>query len=233
MPKSPNSGGLKALAYPVAGLVALVVMAMATGVRKGPEDLALYADTLSQGQLRALRFRSDKTGRVRCPKKTVFHTLLSTVDAAALERALLLWQNQLLGPAQDNLVLVDGKKMRGAGVEMVNATTGSGRFLGAVVTPDKTNEITAARTVLKGQDLAGKIVLADALHTNTPTAQQILYEQSGDYLLTVKGNQPDLQKTLSALFTDSAFSPSANPADACVDSGEQPGPHGNPRLGSH
>ena len=228
----PEFRRAQALAYPVAGLVALVVMALATGVRKGPEDLALYADTLSQGQLRALRFRRDQQGCVRCPKKTVFHTLLSTVDATALERALLLWQNQLLGPVQDNVVLVDGKKMRGAGIEMVNATTGSGRFLGAVITPDKTNEITAARTVLKAQNLTGKIVLADALHTNAPTAQQILYEQGGDFVLTVKGNQPDLQKTLSALFIESAFSPSADPAHAGQCPREEPGPHGNPGPGS-
>jgi predicted transposase YbfD/YdcC len=41
-------------------------------------------------------------------------------------------------------------------------------------------------------DLAGKIVLADALHTQVETAQQILFEQGGDYLLTVKANQPIL-----------------------------------------
>lgn len=204
----------QALAYPVAGLVALVVMAMVTGVRKGPDDLALYADTLSQGQLRALRFRRDRvTGLVRCPKKNVFHILLTTVKAEVLEQALLIWQNQLLGPVQDNVVLVDGKKMRGAGVEMVNATTGSGRFLGSMITPDKTNEITAARVVLKTQDLTGKIVVADALHTNRETARQILYEQGGDYLLTVKGNQPDLQKTLSGLFIKQAFFPTRHNQD--------------------
>lgn len=219
-------------AYPVAGLVALVVMALATGVRKGPQDLALYADTLSQGQRRALRFRRDpKSREVRCPKTTVFQTLLTTVEAAALERAVLIWQNQLLGPAQDHVVLIDGKKMRGGGLEMVNATTGSGRFLGAVITPDKTNEITAARTVLKTLDLTGKIVVADALHTNAATAQQILYEQGGDYLMTVKGNQPDLHKILSNLFAQEDFSPSTDSAHPRGDTGTEPGPDRNPGAG--
>jgi hypothetical protein len=69
------------------------IMAMTTGVRKGPEDLALYADTLSQGQLRALRFRTDQaSGRIRCPKKTVFHTVLNAVgpDDQPLLRSLLM-----------------------------------------------------------------------------------------------------------------------------------------------
>ena len=218
----PEFRRAQALAFPVPGLVGLTVMAMTTGVRLGAQDLADYADTLSQGQLRALRFRRDPdSGEVRCPKKTVFHTFLSTVQAAALERTLLRWQNRLLGPVQDNVILVDGKKMRHGGVEMVNATTGRGRFLGSMITPDKTNEITAARAVLKTQNLAGKLVIADALHTNGETARQILYEQGGDYLLTVKGNQPELQKTLSGLFEKQAFSPSGHGPDPSADAGEK------------
>jgi hypothetical protein len=218
----PEFRRAQALAFPVTGLVALTVMAMATGVRLGPQDLADYADTLSQGQLRALRFRRDPhTHEVRYPKRTVFHTFLSTVNAEALERALVNWQNQLLGPVQDEVVLIDGKKMRHGHVEMVNATTGRGQFLASRMTPDKTNEIPVAREVLKTLDLAGKLVVADALHTNAETAQQILYEQGGDYLLTVKGNQPELQKTLRGLFEKQAFSPSTDRADAGPHGGEQ------------
>ena len=43
----------EALGYPVAGLTCLTVMAMAQGVARGPQDLAQYADTLSQDHLRA------------------------------------------------------------------------------------------------------------------------------------------------------------------------------------
>lgn len=216
----------QSLAYPVAGLVALVVMAMATGVRKGHEDLAHYADTLSQGQLRALRFRSEvgNARRIRCPKRTVFQTLLKELDAALVERVLLSWQDQLLGPTQDRLILVDGKKLRHGGVEMVNMTDGKGRFLGAAMTPDKSSEVTVARQLLHQRDLTGRVVIADALHTNVATAQQILYEQGGDFLLTVKGNQPTLEKTLSTLFTPGAFSPSAHAQDPQLPEGEEPQP---------
>ena len=43
-------------------------------------------------------------------------------------------------------------------------------------------------------------------------AKQILYEQGGDYLLTVKKNQKDLFETLETLFTEQRFSPSAHAA---------------------
>lgn len=95
---------------------------MATGVRQGPDDLEKYADTLSQPQLRTLGFRQDRcTGRHRSPKKTTFGRVLAGVDAQVLESVLLRWQQRLTGPVQDSLVIVDGKKMRHGGVEIVNA----------------------------------------------------------------------------------------------------------------
>jgi hypothetical protein len=190
-------------------------MAMATGVRRGPDDLADFADTLSQPQLRALHFRQDKrSGLHRCPKRTTFIRLLAGVDAAVLERILLQWQQQLTGPIQDQLVIVDGKKMRHAGVEMVNATNGKGQYLGGVITEAKSNEIPAARQLLARLDLGGKIVLADALHTQVETAQLVLYDKGADYLLTVKGNQSTLQTTLQDLFNKQVFPPTGQVAQA-------------------
>jgi hypothetical protein len=212
----------QALGYPLPGLLSLIVMALATGVRQGPEDLADYADTLSQGQLRALNFRRDvRTKRYRVPKKTTFRRVLEAVDAAALEAVLLQWQDQLLGPTQDQLVVVDGKKLRHGGAEIVNMVDGHGRFLGSALTPDKTNEIPVARGLLRRLNLDGKLVLADALHTCEETARQIHYEQGGDYLLTVKGNQPELHKTLQKLFEEQPFSPSAHGEDSGVDARAQ------------
>jgi Druantia protein DruA len=48
----PEFRRAQALAYPVSGLICLAVMAMAQGVILGPDDLATYADSLSQPQLR-------------------------------------------------------------------------------------------------------------------------------------------------------------------------------------
>lgn len=227
----------QALGYPLAGMVALIVMAMATGVRQGPDDLEKYADTLSQPQLRALGFRHDRhTGRHRSPKKTTFTRVLAAVDAPVLERLLLAWQQRQIGPVQDSLVIVDGKKMRHGGVEMVNATNGHGHYLGGVMTEAKSNEIPAARQLLGQLDLVGKLVLCDAAHTQVETSQQILFEQGGDYLMTVKGNQKTLQQTLQNLFEKQAFSPSGFQGQPGATPGAQSGTAGNPlppMPGSH
>ena len=225
----PEFRRAQALGYPVAGMICLIVMAMATGVRQGPDDLEKYADTLSQPQLRALGFRQNRrTGRHRCPKKTTFTRVLAGTDAQVLERVLLDWQRRLTGPVQDSLVIVDGKKMRHGGVEMVNATNGQGQYLGGVITEAKSNEIPAARQLLGRLDLVGKIVLSDAAHTQVETSQQVLFEQGGDYLMTVKANQKTLQTTLQNLFERRAFFPSELAALPGVASGAQSESIGNP-----
>lgn len=219
----PEFRRAQALAYPLPGLICLMVMAGAQGVVRGPQDLADYADTLSQGQLRALRFRADPHTRdIRCPKKTTFTRVLHEVDDDLIERVLLRWQDQILGPRQDRIVIFDGKKVRHAGVEIVNAVDSQGRFLGSVVTDSKSNEIPAARQLLGGQELPGKILVADAMHTQDETAKQILFEGGGDYLLTVKGNQSTLETTLATLFEKQSFSPSAHTQDSGVETGAQP-----------
>jgi hypothetical protein len=224
----PEFRRAQALGYPLAGMIGLMVMAMATGVRQGPDDLAQFADTLSQAQLRALGFRRDKhTRQYRCPKKTTFSRVLAGVDGDKLQQILLHWQRRLTGPVQDSLVIIDGKKMRHGGVEMVNATDGHGQYLGGIITEAKSNEIPAARRVLKRLDLTGKIVLSDAAHTQVETDQQILYEQGGDVLHTVKGNQPTLQATLQHLFEKQAFSPSGHAAHPSPEARAQSGPIGN------
>jgi hypothetical protein len=221
----------QSLAYPVAGMLALIAMAMLSGVAKGYDDLAEYAATLSQAQLRALQFRQDRQGRHRCPQASCFQRVLAEVDAAAIQRALLLWQDQVLGPTQDRLVILDGKEIRHADVEVVNVTDGNGRWLGSSVVPAGTNEIPVARQQLASLDLAGKIVLADAAHTQVETVQQILYAGGADYLLTVKENQKELFKTLETLLTPQRFSPCPDRAHACPDPGVEPGPGRNSGAG--
>jgi predicted transposase YbfD/YdcC len=221
----PEFRSKEALAYPLAGFLTLIALAMFSGVRRGPQDLADYAATLSQGQLRALGFRTDKhTGRIRCPGESTFKRLLPQIDATALERALLLWQEQRLGPSQDKLVIVDGKTLRHAQVELVSAVNGEGRWLGTVAVKEGSNEIPAARELLAKVSVENKTALADAIHTQTDTVQQVLFEGGGDYALTVKENQKGLIQTLKTLLTRSEFSPSTHDADPRVDPGTQSQP---------
>ena len=70
--------------------------------------------------------------------------------------------------------------------------------------------IPAAQRLVRRVELDGSLVTADALHTQTETARIVVQEKGGDYLFTVKGNQPGVAANVQALYTqlERAFSPS-------------------------
>ncbi len=215
----------RSLRYPLPGLLALIAAAAFCGISRGPVELAAFARTLSQGQLRALRFRPDRhTRRFTAPSETVFTRVLAAVDHEQLQAALLAWQEQLLGPVapQDRVIAVDGKELRHArGVQLVSAVTARDqRWLGTVPVASQSNEIPAVPQLLDGLELHGKLVVLDALHTQADTARHIVQERGGDYLLTLKDNQPTLRQTVETLLTPQRFSPSPH------------GPAHGPHLGT-
>jgi hypothetical protein len=202
--------------YPLAGLLVVVFAATLCGVSLGQRDLAAFARRLTTAQRRALRFRRNvNTGEVPAPSETTFFRLLNGVPPAELERALLVAQDWLLGPppAGDDLVALDGKQpLCGRGTQVVSAfSVKGGRWLGSERVADKSNEVPAVRQLLSRLHVEGKTVAYDALHTNHETAIQAVRDCGADYLVTVKGNQPEIVKSLEALYASrkrGAFSPS-------------------------
>ena len=201
--------------YPCESLLAVVLCATLCGVTRGQRDLAAFARTLTQAQRRALRFRkSKKTGKYPAPKETMFFRLLSKIDPHELEQALLGCQEHVLGAPEpdDKLVAFDGKTLRsGGGMELASGySVATGRWLGTEAVASKSNEIPAAQRLLERIDLSGQTAVLDALHTQVDTAHQIVQDSGGDYLLTVKGNQKGLHKTLEQLWDGHkvAFPPS-------------------------
>jgi hypothetical protein len=128
------------------------------------------------------------------------------LDAAALlalfgARAQVRWT----AAGGRRVVAIDGKTVRGAkngpkgAPRLVVATThDSGLVVGQVQVGAKTNETPAARDLLALFDLEGVVVTLDAMHTQTETAW-LITALGGDYVLTVKGNQPGLRDDLAAL----------------------------------
>jgi len=204
--------------YPLAGLLVVVFAATLCGVALGQRDLAAFANKLSKAQRHALRFRRDQhTGEIPAPSETTFFRMLNTVASLELERALLVAQEWLLGPPpdDDNLVALDGKQpLSGRGTQVVSAfSVKSGRWLGSERVADKSNEIPAVRKLLSRLDVDGKTVSYDALHTNQQTAIQAVRDCGADYLVTVKGNQPEIAKSLEKLYAsrkNGAFFPSGS-----------------------
>jgi hypothetical protein len=215
----------RACPYKVDTLVTVAVCALLSGVCLGQRDLAAFAAGLTSAQMIALGFpRRGNPRRPLVPGETTFFRLLSHVDSRALERALLDWQNHVLGPrpAADDQVAVDGKELLNSqGQQIVSAyTVKGGRWLGSEAVAPNANEIPAAQTLLRRAPIEGMLVTADALHTQSKTARIIVQDKGADYLLTVKGNQPQLATTLRQLH---AGSRSALPPSASNGRGADPG----------
>ena len=85
----------------------------------------------------------------------------------AKDKVLLGWQSQVLGPWQDQIVIVDGKKVCHAGVEIVNAADSQGRFLGSTVTARKSNGIPAFQSRFKSAH-GGRERLHALIHAKLP-----------------------------------------------------------------
>lgn len=208
---------LRSVDHSLASLVAVTACAILCKVCLGQRDLAAFARNLTRDQMKALGFPRDRSKRIHTytpPSESTFARLLRHLDNEALQRALLRWLDHLLGKraTAGDQVCVDGKELLNSqGLEVASAySVTQGRWLGSAAIQEDSNEIPAVQEVLRKIDLDGSLVTADALNTQSETARIIVQEKGGDYLFTVKGNQPGVAKEVQQLHASlaRAFSPS-------------------------
>lgn len=193
--------------YPLTALLHLVAVALLAGQRS-LEAIAQFGRDHGPPLAHALGFQSDRT-----PCKATLSNLLRRLDAAAFEQALLRWLHARCPDLGDRLAL-DGKTLRGTasyevpGAHLLTAYAPQvAAVVGQLRIDGKTNEHKAALQLLGVLPLEGKVVTADAMFCHRDFCEQVL-EGGGDYLLTVKDNQPQLHFDIACMFAEaSAFSP--------------------------
>jgi len=225
------------LRYPLATILSIIACASFCRVPRGQRDLAEFADRLTQTQRRILRCPYDKRREeYLAPKETTFFRVLTKVAPLELEQALQAWQTQMLGPlAKEEAVVFDGKEPDHAGgAQIVSAIAiPSLRWLGSEQVSSKSNEIPAGQRLVERVDVEGRLVLSDALHTQQATARKIVFEKGGEYVFTVKGNQPTVLATITNLLSKEVLSPSGQGVECAPVSqhrGDQPRSSGNSQL---
>jgi DDE_Tnp_1-associated/Transposase DDE domain len=143
----------------------------------------------------------------RCPSESTIRRLIGKVDADRFDTVIGGFVQDLctsMAPAGRRRVLaVDGKTLRGSRHIGSGGVDTHGRHLLAVIdqharvvlgqvnVEGKTNEITAFAPLLdtlRGADLAGVVITADALHTQRDHVDE-LYQRGMHWVFTVKGNQ--------------------------------------------
>jgi predicted transposase YbfD/YdcC len=145
----------------------------------------------------------------RLPSRATFYRVLQQIDLDALEGHLAAYAAQLCprAPAPLPAVAVDGKWVRGAGAHGVPTLLVSlvahqqGLVVAEAAAAPGEGEPAVVARLLTPALVGGRVVTADALHTDPRVAAQIC-AAGGHYLLPVKANQPELQADIALLFAE-------------------------------
>jgi predicted transposase YbfD/YdcC len=155
----------------------------------------------------------------QAPHATTYSRVLRyAIDIEEFERVVSEFFAGQPGAGESVVVALDGKTLRGT----IPAGGTRGDHLLAAYLPEEgwvlmqvkveghENEIPAARRVVKCLDLRNKIVTGDALLTHRELSVEIV-EKGGDYIWTVKENQPKLRQDIKTLFEPEACVPGFSP----------------------
>jgi predicted transposase YbfD/YdcC len=202
--------------------LATVLAVAVAATLAGAKSLAAIGEWVADAPgpvLAALATRRDPlTGAWRPPAEATVRRVLARVDPDALDRVIGRWLADQQPPppatrpppptptAWRQAVAVDGKTLRGSGhhptpqvhlLAAMDHTTGA--VLGQTDVDHTTNEIARFQPLLDGLDLAGRVVTADAFHTQREHADWLVTRKHAAYVLIVKANQPALHHQLSTL----------------------------------
>jgi DDE_Tnp_1-associated/Transposase DDE domain len=194
-PRSPRGQ-----VHPLPAVIGLIALAMLMG-RTSLTGIARFGRQYGTALAHALGFKRGKT-----PSASTLSRTIRRFDAAAIEAILAHWLAGRIDPAAFDLISIDGKTLRGSrdgdvpGQHLVAAYAHEvTAVLGQLRVDAKTNEHKAALELLGILPVKGKIVVGDAMFCQRDLAEKIV-DSGGDYIFTVKDNQPGLGTDIRAGF---------------------------------
>ena len=194
--------------YPLAWILTLALLAKLAG-----EDRLTGIAEWVQHRKEALA-RAMGLPRPQAPHRTTYSRILgSTLSVEDFERVVGAFFAQSQQPGATVQLTIDGKTLRGSigagetrGEHLLAAyLPGEGVVLAQVAVDRKENEITAVPRLLETIGLRDKVVSGDAMLTQRELSRQVV-ESGGDYLWSVKDNQPQLRAGLATCFADASAS---------------------------
>ena len=198
----PDERKARGKRYRLSILLALVVLAKLAGEHK-PSGIAQWLRLRRRQLVRALRCQHPQMPSLN----TIRRTLRQEKVSEALQPILRRFLHHCYGGQQSELVALDGKTLRGTipkgktkGVHLLAAyLPEEGVVLMQTAVASKENEITAASPLLSSLNLKGRVVCGDAMFTQRTLSAEIL-GQGGDYIWTLKDNQPTIRADVMQFF---------------------------------
>ena len=205
----PDPRSRRGRQYPLVFILAVCVVAMLAGA-KNYREIGSHAADMPQDLLKKLGAKwSWFKLRYTFPGKSAIRYVLTRIDADRLDAITCAWifarasKDDVKG---DWVIALDGKVLRGAWTDENDKVTLFSAMLhdeavtvAQVRVPDGTNEITQAEAILEAAEIPGgksALFTMDAAHAQKETAEIIGGKPGLDYVVTVKGNQPTLQRAV-------------------------------------
>ncbi|WP_161967847.1 ISAs1 family transposase [Fimbriiglobus ruber] len=165
------------------------------------EAIALY------GRTKETFFRTFLALPNGIPSHDTFYNVFRALDPDAFATRFGAWMAAACRATGLIPIAIDGKSVRGTKkatatgcLHTVSAWATANRVtLGQVSVPDGSNEIAVMPELLRVLELKGALVTIDAAGCQVENAR-IIRDREGDYLLTVKGNQPTLLAAVEDVF---------------------------------
>jgi predicted transposase YbfD/YdcC len=199
--------------YELALLLLLVVLAKLAGQDK-PDGIAEWVKLRAAFWEAVFQLNRPLTPHAMTYRRVLANAALAVALDTLTQEYLLSWPQA----GQSVQIALDGKTLRGT----VATESKRALHLLAAYLPEEgvvlmqaevaghTNEIPVAPRVLKGLDLQGKIVTGDALLAQRALSK-VIGDAGGDYLWTVKDNQPQLRHDIEQLFQAETCLPGTSP----------------------
>jgi predicted transposase YbfD/YdcC len=209
----PDPRRAASIRYPLPSMLALAVAAILCA-QTSVLAIAEWGARQPRDLLDQLGFAEGQT-----PCQTTVHRLFQRLDSAVLAQALGTYFQQTMPGSSDRGaqgIAIDGKTQRGrrqfeAVPASVHALTAFCHEQGVILAEEPVEqgtdkaeaELTVAPRVIADLDWHNRVLTGDALYCQRDLCQQIL-ASGGDYLLTVKANQPTLYQRLWRTFLPDA-----------------------------
>jgi predicted transposase YbfD/YdcC len=185
--------------YPLKELLLLGLLAVLSGMETF-EEIEIYGNN----KLNLLQeFYPYKNG---IPSEITIGRFFRWLDPNCFTHILMSMVKILSPTLHNKLIAIDGKTIRGSHdgfkrpVHILSAFSAETKLvIGHLKVDDKTNEISMLPALLEMIDIEGAIVSLDAMGCQREISKTIL-EKKGDYLLSLKGNQGNLEKDTKELF---------------------------------
>jgi predicted transposase YbfD/YdcC len=142
------------------------------------------------------------------PSHDTISDFFKRLNPDAFSSVFIEWTKAICSLTEGEVIAIDGKTVRRShdkyngkeAIHLVSAWASVGQIvLGQKAVDTKSNEITAIPDLLRLLEIKGAFITIDAMGCQQKIAEQII-SQEANYLLAVKGNQPELLEGIQDSF---------------------------------